>query len=297
MHEIAQEACTLFKLLFLAGVLSAFSLYADTTTLTPSKDNTLYESSDGSLSNGAGFYLFVGATAGNSVRRVLLRFYLSSIEAGATIDSARLVLQMDRSNAGATTIFCHRLLADLGEANSVGTRGEGAGASAESGDATWLHGFFPSTSWSNVGGDFLATASASQSVDGTGSYTWTSQQLKADVQTWVDSATVNFGWILIGDESTTTTSKRFLSRDSNDSSLRPQLIVDYTPSAANNTPLVGDFNGDDLVDFSDFFAFADRFGLTTADANWDAQYDIDADNDVDFDDFFVFADNFGKRRN
>ena len=152
----------MFKALVLAGVLAASSLYADTTTRTPSKDNTLYESNDGSLSNGAGFYLFVGTTAGNSVRRALLRFDLSSIQAGATIDSVRLVLQMDRSNAGAKTIFCHRLLADWGEANSVGTRGEGAGASAQSGDATWLHGFFPSTSWTSPGGDFLATASASQ---------------------------------------------------------------------------------------------------------------------------------------
>lgn len=286
----------MLKAFFLAVFLAATSLFADTTTLTPSKDNTLYESSDGSLSNGGGFYLFAGSTAGNGVRRALLHFDLAAIPTGATINSAQLVLQMDKSNAGATEVTCHRLLANWGEAGSVGTRGEGTGASAESGDATWLHGFFPSTNWNSAGGDFISTSSANLSVDGTGSYTWTSDQLRADVQTWVDSAHVNFGWVLIGDESKTTTAKRFLSRDSNDSSLRPQLVVDYTP-APTDTPFVGDFNGDDVVDFADFFLFADHFGLMTADANWDASYDFDGDADVDFDDFFVFADHFGKRRN
>lgn len=54
------------------------------------------------------------------------------------------------------------------------------------------------------------------------------------------------------------------------------------------------------VGFDDFFAFADRFGSTSADVTFDATYDIassgssEPDGKVDFDDFFVFADNFGK---
>ncbi|MBT4500738.1 MAG: T9SS type A sorting domain-containing protein, partial [Gemmatimonadetes bacterium] len=49
----------------------------------------------------------------------------------------------------------------------------------------------------------------------------------------------------------------------------------------------GDFNGDGLVDFADFFMFADQFGGT------DPAYDLDQSGTVDFGDFFLFADAFG----
>jgi len=60
---------------------------------------------------------------------------------------------------------------------------------------------------------------------------------------------------------------------------------------------VGDFEGHDGdVDFFDFFAFADRFGSVSGDAEYDATFDIEPaspDGDVDFFDFFRFADDFG----
>ena len=53
-----------------------------------------------------------------------------------------------------------------------------------------------------------------------------------------------------------------------------------------------DFNGDGLVDFDDFFQFADAFGQ---DAEGDrAPYDLDGNGFIDFDDFFIFADAFGQ---
>lgn len=55
----------------------------------------------------------------------------------------------------------------------------------------------------------------------------------------------------------------------------------------------GDFSGDGIVDFSDFFAFADHFGTTAADAGWDPAFDFDGSGEVDFSDFFRFADFFG----
>ena len=53
-------------------------------------------------------------------------------------------------------------------------------------------------------------------------------------------------------------------------------------------PMKGDFDGDGKVDFTDFFAFADAFGVTNS------EFDLDGSGKVDFDDFFIFADNFGK---
>ena len=68
----------------------------------------------------------------------------------------------------------------------------------------------------------------------------------------------------------------------------PTGAVDLTPSVS------ADFDNDGVVDFSDFFLFADRFGSTGEDEDWDPRYDLDSSGNVDFQDFFIFADNFGK---
>ena len=60
-----------------------------TVTLNPDKDNTLYESATGSLSNGAGAYLFSGVTGQPGIRRTLVHFNVAgSVPAGARIVSA-----------------------------------------------------------------------------------------------------------------------------------------------------------------------------------------------------------------
>jgi hypothetical protein len=52
--------------------------------------------------------------------------------------------------------------------------------------------------------------------------------------------------------------------------------------------LIGDFDQSGLVDFDDFFLFADHFG------SQDPVYDLDQGGLVDFSDFFLFADHFGE---
>ena len=76
-------------LLAVFGVAAFFAggLRADTATLVASRDNTLYESSTGSLSNGSGTYLFAGRTdVSSELRRGLLYFDLSSIPAGSNVE-------------------------------------------------------------------------------------------------------------------------------------------------------------------------------------------------------------------
>lgn len=76
-------------------------------------------------------------------------------------------------------------------------------------------------------------------------------------------------------------------------------VVTLQPLDDGGEPVVGWFTrSEDTVGFNDFFAFADKFGLSSADAGFDSAYDIapadTPDGNVGFDDFFVFADNFGK---
>ncbi|MFH1567325.1 MAG: putative Ig domain-containing protein [Gemmatimonadota bacterium] len=61
-----------------------------------------------------------------------------------------------------------------------------------------------------------------------------------------------------------------------------------TASVTVSARLPGDGNGDGVVNFDDFFLFADAFGTA------DPLFDFDGSGLVDFDDFFVFADNFGR---
>ena len=111
--------------------------------------------------------------------------------------------------------------------------GEGQGAPATPNDATWRHRFFDSVFWTTQGGDFSVTVSASQSVGDVGQYTWSSTQMVADVQSWLDNPGSNFGWLVLGDESAPATAKRF---DARESASPPVLTIQYMAPRVLPTP-------------------------------------------------------------
>jgi hypothetical protein len=124
-----------------------------------------------------------------------------------------------------------RITQPWGEGASNSGETGGTGVLADNGDATWVHRFYPSTTWPTPGGDYSATVSATQSVSGYGTYTWTSTQLATDVQGLVTAPSTNNGWILIGDETGTLNAKRIYTREAN-VSLRPKLTVNYSAAPA-----------------------------------------------------------------
>lgn len=233
---------TLFAVLIGGAILlcsAPSAVWADGVTLLPVKDNTLYEPALPAVSNGAGNNFFAGRTGTGFKRRGLLAFNVAdSIPAGATITSVTLTLHLSRTNPflGAPAVVeLHKLLAAWGEEGSDPLAEEGSGAAADSGDATWEHAFFDTTLWSIPGGDFAGTVSASQTVDTLNAvdslnfYSWTDVQMVADVQSWLDDPSSDFGWIVIGDEDTTTTTKRFDTREDTIPSFHPRLDIEFTP--------------------------------------------------------------------
>jgi hypothetical protein len=74
---------------------------------------------------------------------------------------------------------------------------------------------------------------------------------------------------------------------------QPDLLTSELEVILTPRRLLADFNGDDKIDFEDFFLFADYFGSDPESPNWDPLYDLDANGNVDFEDFFLFADSFG----
>jgi hypothetical protein len=211
-----------------------------TITINPEKDNTLFESATGALSAGADQNLFSGRTQTGLLRRAVMMFDIASnIPAGSVITNATLTLEATLVTAGTVNFSLHVLTADWGEAGSTGGgAGGGQGGPADFGDATWLHTFFDTDFWIVPGGDYNPTVSASTPVSSVGSYNWNSTQLTADVQDWLDNPSNNYGWILIGDETTNQTAKRFASRE-NTTALMPSLSITYSiPCTAPDVPLL-----------------------------------------------------------
>jgi len=185
---------------------------AATVDINPSKDNTLYEyvPADGDRSNALGLHFFTGETGMGEVRRGVLAFDISAqIPPGSIITGVTLTLNMSMTpSANLRTTELHKLLADWGEGTSQASGGEGSGAPATTNDATWRHRFFDTIFWTSEGGDFSDAVSASQLVGGVGVYAWSSPQMIADVQSWLDNPITNFGWLVLGDESAIGTAKR-----------------------------------------------------------------------------------------
>ncbi|MBX2827118.1 MAG: HYR domain-containing protein [Flavobacteriaceae bacterium] len=200
-------------------------------SINPLKDNSLFEETPGN-SNGAGQLMYVGQNGvGENHRGVLTFDVAGSVPAGATITGVTLTMTADHPTAsnGAHDFNLHRLLEDWGEGASdngtaPGSGGGGFGVPGIAPDATWDDAMLGTPWASGSGGNFNPASSAGQTVDTNGPYNWTSAGLISDVQDMLDNPGANFGWIIIGNETTGGTTKRFGTRES---AIPPVLQIVY----------------------------------------------------------------------
>ena len=185
------------------------------------KDNTIF-SEDVNLSLGAGTSIFMGRTNLGDNRRALIKFDFSSIPAGSIVTDASISMTATNGKGGSRSIDIHALTKDWGEGSSNNSSNPGQGGTATSADCTWGYAFWSQTMWTNPGGDF-GSSLASASVDGAGTYTWSSNNLNTLIQDIIDGNFANNGFIFIGDESTNQTAKKFNSREAG--SGNPDLSV------------------------------------------------------------------------
>jgi hypothetical protein len=208
---------------------------AGTVTVVADRDATLIEDPDGTLANGAGPSVFAGRTnaSGSGVRRAMLRFDLADVlpRGGAqTVETVALVLtNLTESNAAPREYRLHRVIADWGEGAS--SSAGGGGAPAGPGDATWVHTFHDRAFWSHNGGQFEGEPSAQLVVAGPGTYRFESAQLAREISEWAANPELNFGWILIGDETVRQTVRAFASRENPDLAVRPLLEITFRRAA------------------------------------------------------------------
>ncbi len=202
---------------------------AETVTLEPVHDATLIEDPDGARANGAGWFFFIGRTSQqqNSLRRALLRFDVAgAVPRQAIIEQVSLTLFMSTANVAPHEARLHRVMGDWNEGPSFAAGG--GGAPSQTGDVTWLHTFYDVEFWQHAGGWFIGRTSARLEIVDDGFYTFDSNpHLVQDVRLWKMAPQRNFGWILIGDETTRQSAKSFVSREFPAATLRPQLEITY----------------------------------------------------------------------
>lgn len=245
------------RLIVCACLLTATGAAAlgDSVTLEPARDNMLVESGTGGLSSGHGSAFAAGRTGQftGSIRRGLIAFDLAgSIPAGSTITGASLTLHVVRAaSSTATPVLLHRVSASWGEgaSNSDGLGGGIGiiGDTSETNDATWIHRFYPASNWTAAGGDYVSAASASTSVAGVGDYSWASPELAADVQAWLDAPATNYGWIVIGNETTGSTAKAIFTREHAVAAERPRLTITFDPPAGPDCNANGVIDAQDIA--------------------------------------------------
>lgn len=214
---------------FAVALVAVFPAGAETVTLQGARDATLIEDPAGARANGSGPFFFVGRTAGsqNAVRRSVFFFDVAAtVPERAIIQSVSLTVFLWPSHPEVREIRLHRVLAAWGEGPSSSSGG--GGVPSEAGDVTWLHTLYDTEPWVRAGGQFVARASARLEVADTAYYTWEpTDHLVQDVRLWHAAPQRNFGWMLIGDETTPQSVKSFASREHPDLNLRPTLTVTY----------------------------------------------------------------------
>ncbi len=243
---------SILELLLVHSILLVVaSVRADSITLTPIADTSLFESiPDNNL--GAQSFLEAGVIKpSGALKRLrgLVRFDLSQIPTNAVISNAtlRVTVVLNNTNTTPELLELHRMLQPWTEGNKSGGTNEAGilGAPATDGESTWNHRQYPSLAWASPGGsngvDFVTGASSTLLVYSTSNYTFSSGLLATDVRQWVANGVTNFGWMLKSTFENTLTdaaARRFGSRE--DASNAPVLTVIYgilKPVITTSSPL------------------------------------------------------------
>ncbi|HEB52193.1 MAG TPA: DNRLRE domain-containing protein [bacterium] len=214
----------------LIAVVTAWLPAQTTVSIPADRDATLYASTTGNLANGGGSAMFAGMTGQPQPRRALLHFdVVGAIPAGAQVLAADLQLTVQNTSSGLPTpVFVHLVAQDWSEGTTVAPGGQGAGGPAQAGDVTWLHTDFPSAFWANPGGDFAPTPSFTMTLPANGAFSSGSLPgLVADVQSFLDTPSGNFGWLIKDDELGASTAAKVFTREASSPSQRPKLSVTY----------------------------------------------------------------------
>jgi hypothetical protein len=221
-------------------VIGAADASAATRMVAPSGDTFINSvSPDGN--NGASPSIFTGTDGHAGLMRGLVRFDLpSELQGRVTVTSVQLSMTVEllpNGTVGAAVETLQSLTQPWVQGNGVGgngsfTTGQGCGGSIFG--ATWNQSSCAAgTNWVTPGGAVSATISGQVNTAGVpagGVVVWDSAAnplMNADLQSWIDSPSSNFGWrISSSTEGTIAAAQRFFSTEAGASA--PALTVTYS---------------------------------------------------------------------
>jgi len=244
-----------------------------TTNLVPVADTYIRDSAPTSNFGTANPILvgIAGTPVSPPQQRCLFRFSLDSLPAGAVISSANLRLIAVAGPREAYDFDLNRLLVNWTEDG-----------------ATW-NARLPGTPWTTAGAagtDFVATPSATAVLSPVSvepvTNNFSSPNMVADLQLWLDDPGTNFGWILHVAGGQPGSGRKLASRE--DTVFKPVLTVEYTvsgtPDPATPPTILGTSLESDAIRFSfnaesnRTYAVEFRDSLTTS--NWSVLTNIPA---------------------
>jgi hypothetical protein len=193
-------------------VVTPQAAYADFNAFTPSTADTCVNSDFPNNNYGTIDKMDVYTDATQSVRS-LVKFDLSSIPPGSTINQAYLLLYVITydGNPASRTYVANRITKDWIETQ-----------------ATW-NDYKTSSNWAAPGGDFTTDGAASTPGAINGNWlTWTVTDI---VKAWIEGGQSNYGFFIKDSaEGTGDTFVGFNTREYSESDLRPVLKVDWSPA-------------------------------------------------------------------
>ena len=220
-------------LILLAALGLGLRVAALSVTNNPVTDTSLMEVAP-DHNNGGQAWVLAGRTQNGPHNHALYRFGFANVPSNAIIQSAVLQLEVTHQPGDASAVDSpfglHRMLRPWGEGTNVAIANPGQGTPATPGEATWTHSFYPTNAWAAPGGaagvDYATGESSYQFIysPDLSPYRFESTpEMVDDVQEWISRPQNNFGWMLIGDDDTIYTARRFNSRE--DPNAQPLLEV------------------------------------------------------------------------
>jgi hypothetical protein len=278
-------------------LLIGHSLFADTVYLIPSADTSLLEAFPGNNFGGQ-LYFTSGTTQNYTKNRGLLKFNIAGqIPANAKIKSGMLSFEVTGSTAetdkdNPSTFQLRRMLRDWGEGNKSGQPPQ-LGAPATTNEANWTYRFaFTTNTWGIPGGqsgvDYSTNSSGEEffyGIERSPYYIQPHTQMTADIQSWLNQPSNNFGWMLLSQsEELNFSARRFGS--SEDTNRAPILTVEYFVPRINQITVVSnsveltfvaeaeqsyvveyrDFSGGDWVALTNFSAVSEQTNCMVKDS-------------------------------
>lgn len=227
----------LIFILILAGACLGLDSLVLQPDATAGKDNYIFTTSP---NNNRGANIYWSCYGGPAKYHQLIQYDLSSIPAGAVIDSAYEIVSYSSARTGTYVMLTSRLLREWNEGTSDNSL-------ALVGESCWNYYYYNTGAWTTAGATGIGTDIASPTDSMV--ITATLDSLKIYVTSTVQailSAGVNYGWLHWSQYTGTQVYWRGYSSDHTTASARPKLKVYYTVPAAGGVKYRGAYIGNHL---------------------------------------------------